>query len=150
MVSERADRALALFNAGSLCSQAICQAFGEEFGLPPGTANRIAAGFGSGIARTDGICGAVSGCVMILGLAFGADDATDRPSRERLYAVVQEFLSAFREMHGSVSCTELLGYDLGNPEEATAARAAGVVPRVCPVMVHTAADLLEEILGRRD
>lgn len=148
MNSDRVDRAVACFNAGHLCSQAICQVYGESLGLPPDAAVRIAAGFGSGIARTDQICGAVSGGVMVLGLAFGGADATDRPARERTYAAVQTFLTAFDAVHGSVSCRALLGYDLGNPEEAAAAREAGAVPRVCPIMVRTAAELLEELLNR--
>jgi C_GCAxxG_C_C family probable redox protein len=150
MRPNRPDRAAALFQEGALCSQAICQAYGDELGFSAGMASRVAGGFGSGLARTDGICGAVSGAVMVLGLAFGSDDATDRPARELLYAIVQEFIAEFRDRHGSVSCTELLGYDLGNAEEAAAAREAGVVPRVCPVMVRSAAELLEEMLGRRE
>jgi C_GCAxxG_C_C family probable redox protein len=150
MTSERVEKAVACFNAGHLCSQAICEVYGESFGLSSGTAARLATGFGSGIARTDGICGAVSGGVMVLGLAFGGGDAADRAARERTYAAVQEFIAAFVAAHGSVSCTELLGYDLGNPAESAAAREAGAVPRICPVMVRTAAELLEEILSRRD
>lgn len=149
MTSERSDRAVAQFNAGFSCSQAICLAYGEEFGLSPADAARIAAGFGGGIARTDRICGAVSGGVMVLGLTYGGTGADDRAAREATYAAVQEFLAAFETAHGSISCTELLGYNLGNPAEAAAAREAGAVPRVCPGLVRSAGLLLVEILTRR-
>lgn len=149
MTSERAERAVACFNAGFSCSQAICQAYGDEFGLLPADAARIAAGFGGGMARTDGICGAVSGGVMVLGLAYGGTCADDRSAKEATYAAVQEFLAAFVAAHGSVSCTELLGYNLGSTVEAAAAGEAGAVPRVCPPLVRSAGTLLEEILARR-
>ena len=119
MTSERSDRAVACFDAGFSCSQAICLAYGDEFGLSPADAARIAAGFGGGIARTDRICGAVSGGVMVLGLAYGGTGAEDRAAKEATYAAVQEFLAAFETAHGSVSCTELLGYNLGIPAEAS-------------------------------
>ena len=149
MTSERSDRAVACFNAGFSCSQAICLAFGDEFGLSPADAARIAAGFGGGIARTDRICGAVSGGVMVLGLAYGGTGAEDRTAKEATYAAVQEFLAAFETAHGSVSCTELLGYNLGKPAEAAAAREAGAVPHVCPGLVRSAGLLIEAILARR-
>lgn len=150
MTDDRVDRAVACFNGGHICSQAILRVFGEEFGLAPEMAIRISTGFGAGISRTDQMCGAVSGGVMVLGLAFGSSDPADSASKERTYAVVQEFISTFTKVHGSVSCTALLGHDLGNPTEAQAARQAGVVPRVCPGLVRTAAELLEKRLAKRD
>jgi C_GCAxxG_C_C family probable redox protein len=149
MTSERSDRAVAHFNAGFSCSQAICLAYGDEFGLSPSDAARVAAGFGGGMARTDRICGAVTGGVMVLGLAYGGTGAEDRIEKEATYAAVQEFLAAFETAHGSISCTELLGYNLGKPAEAAAAREAGAVPRVCPGLVRSTGLLLEEILARR-
>ena len=150
MTTERIERAVTCFAGGHLCSQAICRVYGEEFGLTPEMAVRIATGFGAGISRSDQVCGAVSGSVMVLGLAFGSSDPADRATKERTYAVVREFIAAFKKVHGSISCTELLGHDLGNPAEAQAAREDGVVPRVCPGLVRTAAELLEECLANRD
>ncbi len=149
MSSDRPDRAVVLFDAGFSCAQAICQVYGEEFGLPRETASRIAAGLGAGMARTDDICGAVSGAVLILGLAHGGGLENTGPVREDTYAAVREFIAAFTAAQGSTSCTGLLGYNLGNPDEFAAARQAGIVKRVCPVMVRAAAELLEEMLDRR-
>lgn len=149
MTSERSERAVAFFNAGFSCSQAICRAYGNEFGLSLSDAARVAAGFGGGMARTDRICGAVSGGLMVLGLAYGGTSGDDSAGKETTYAAVKEFFAAFEAAHGSVSCTELLGYNLGNPGEAAAAREAGAVPRVCPDLVRSACHLLEEILARR-
>lgn len=150
MGSDRPDRAVACFDAGFSCAQAICQVYGEEFGLSREQASRIAAGLGAGMARTGGICGAVSGAVLILGLAYGGGLEDAGPARERTYAAVQEFVAGFRAAQGSVSCTGLLGYDLGNPDESALARQDGVVRRVCPGLVRAAAELLEEMLGRKN
>jgi len=63
---------------------------------------------------------------------------------------VQEFIAAFRTARGSISCTELLEYNLHNPEEVAMAHQSGAVARVCPALIRTTAELLEEILDRRD
>jgi C_GCAxxG_C_C family probable redox protein len=148
MASNRQERAVALFDAGFSCSQAVAQVFAEEYGLSPADASRVAAGFGGGLARTDRTCGAVSGAVIVLGLALGGTAAEDRASKEATYAAVQDLLAAFETRHGSVSCTDLLGYNLASPVEAAAAREAGAVPRTCPTLVRSAVALLEEDLAR--
>jgi len=144
------ERAVALFESGYSCSQAICQAYGEALGLSQDGAARVAAGFGAGLARSDQVCGAVSGGVMVLGLAYGGTEPGDAAAREATYAAVRQFLAEFTAAHGSVRCTDLLGYNLGSPEEFAAAREAGIVRERCPGLVRSAGRLLDQVIeGRR-
>jgi len=62
----RSEEALALFSSGFSCSQAVCAAYAEDLGMKRSDALRVAAGFGGGIGRTGGTCGAVSGAIMVL------------------------------------------------------------------------------------
>jgi hypothetical protein len=55
----KADEAVALFQPGFTCSQAVLSVFAKDFGLDRDTALRISQGFGAGIARTGDICGAL-------------------------------------------------------------------------------------------
>jgi len=48
----RADDVAALFTAGYSCSQAVCAAFAEDFGIDRATALRLSCGFGGGMAHT--------------------------------------------------------------------------------------------------
>ena len=73
----RADEAVALFQQGFSCSQAVLGVFAEDFGLDRDLALRISQGFGAGIAYTDDICGAVSGAIMVIGLRYGRIKADD-------------------------------------------------------------------------
>ncbi len=52
---------------------------------------------------------------MVIGLKYGKARAGDDAAKERTYALVQEFITAFRAKNGSINCTELLGYDLRDP-----------------------------------
>jgi len=53
----KADEAVALFQQGFTCSQAVLSVFAKDFRLDQDAALRISQGFGAGIARTDDICG---------------------------------------------------------------------------------------------
>lgn len=141
----KADEAADLFNQGFICSQAVLSVFAPDVGLKRETALRIAQGFGAGMARTDDICGAIAGAVMVIGLRYGATQADDRAAREKTYAVVNEFIKKFKQRNGTVSCTALLGYNLSDPDQRTEAHDSGVVPERCPGFVRDAVEILERL-----
>ena len=75
---------------------------------------RIATGFCSGMARTTGVCGAVSGGMMAINLQSGR--SSPEQSLDENYAQIQEFLEAFKDKFGAINCLELTGCDLGTDE----------------------------------
>lgn len=109
-----ADRARELFGSGHLCAESVLLAIAESRGAgsecPPG----IATGFCSGMARTGGLCGAVSGAILAIGMVMGSK----RPHQQvdELYARVRALLAEFEERFGSTNCQALTGCDLGSPE----------------------------------
>lgn len=75
---------------------------------------RIATGFCGGIARTSGICGAVSGAIMAISIYYGRslpDEAIDKS-----YIPIQKIIELFENEFGSTNCRELTGCDLGTEE----------------------------------
>src|SRR5271157_2412795 len=113
----RIETAESCFRQGFSCSQAILSTFGEQFGLDRDTVLKLAAGFGGGMGRMAGTCGAVTGAVMVLGLKYGAVSPDDRQAKELTYEKVREFAARFKEREGSLVCRELLGYDINSPVE---------------------------------
>jgi C_GCAxxG_C_C family probable redox protein len=79
----KADKPVALFQHGFTCSQAVLSVFAKDFGLDRDTALRISQGFGAAIARTDDICGALSGAIMVIGLQYGGISADDNAAKEK-------------------------------------------------------------------
>jgi C_GCAxxG_C_C family probable redox protein len=146
----KADDAHRCFLKRFTCSAAVFSTFSRELGLDPDTAKKIACGFGAGISKTGNICGAVSGGVMVIGLAFGKTQEGDDAATEKTRALVRQFISGFTKKNGSVNCTDLLGYDLSDPAAYAAAQASGIFIEKCPLLVRNAADLLEDILGNED
>lgn len=142
----KSDNALADFRNGFTCSSAVFSAFSDELGLDSDTAKKIACGFGAGISKTGNICGAVSGAIMVISLKFGKTKQGDEAATEKTRALVREFMHEFTQRHGSVYCTELLGYNLSKPDEYEKARDSELFVTKCPELVGDAAAILEKIL----
>jgi C_GCAxxG_C_C family probable redox protein len=142
----KAEDAVALFQHGFSCSQAVLSVFAQDFGLDREIALRISQGFGAGIGYTDDICGAVSGAIMVIGLRYGRITAEDKAAKEKTYAVVGEFLKQFKQRNGSVKCTGLLGYNLADPQQVAEVKKNKVVMARCPAFLRDAVELVETLV----
>jgi len=110
-MSEQApQRSRELFQSGFFCAESVLQAIAESQGIQSNLIPRITTCFCSGISRTGGMCGAVSGAIMGIGLVAGRDSPTE--SVEPAYTLVQKLIRAFEEQYGSVNCSQLIGCDL--------------------------------------
>lgn len=143
---EPAELASAHFAEGYSCSQSLLLAYASWLGIEPGMAARIAAPFGSGMARMGWTCGAVTGALMVIGLRCGHEAAGDKETKERTYAVARGFISRFDARNGSLICRELLGYDVSTPEGLESARADGLFGSRCPKLVRDAAEIVGGVL----
>ena len=108
------------------CAQAVLIPFREVCGVDRETARNLGAHFGSGM-RCGGMCGAVTGALMVLGMAEADEAAT------------MALLRKFREKNGVLNCAELL--------KAAKDRGEARKPH-CDRMVYSAVELLEEQLAQ--
>ena len=143
VVNSKAKDAVACFNEGFNCAQAVLSTYCEQFGLDRETALRVACGLGGGMGRRQETCGAVSGAYLVIGLKYGQCAKDDAATKEKTYALVQEFARRFEAKNKSTNCRELLGVDLIGGDRQTASEC---VKRVCPKMVQDAAEILESLL----
>ena len=104
---------------------------------------RIATGFCSGVARTGGMCGAVSGGVMAIGFSLGRTSSTE--SVDACYGAVKNFLDQFTAQFNSTSCLELTGVHLGTPEGQIGFKESGKVSE-CTNFVGEAAGMVVQIV----
>lgn len=136
--------ALENFDQGFNCAQAVLAAFAPRHGLSREHALKIACPFGSGMMRGS-TCGAVTGSLMVIGLAHGRCNSGDMAARSKTYALAQAFQDRFDAQHGTCSCEELLGLDPTTPEGRTAALDRGLFETRCPQFVRSAVNLLLEL-----
>lgn len=108
------NAAEALFDAGWYCAESVLLAAGHRLGIDSPLLPAAATGLCAGISRTGGICGAVTGAILAIGLAQGRRGPNQ--SKDEAYAATEELLERFEDEFGSTNCTELLGCHLGTPE----------------------------------
>lgn len=88
---------------------------------------KIATGFCSGISRTCGICGAVSGAIMAINLFYGR--SLPKESVETGYTMVRELINMFESKFGSTNCKQLTGCDLGTKEGQNTFKSNNLIER---------------------
>lgn len=140
-------RALAYFHQGYNCAQSVFAAFAEDLGLSEELALRLSAGFGAGVGRMRGMCGAFSGLTMVAGYCKG--NLTGEPEdKEVVFSLVRELAESFKAEFGTLTCRELLHLDEGvqegaRPNERTQAYYAARPCEHCVAFcARKAADLL--------
>ncbi len=142
-MGERAEKAKELFESGYNCAQSVTAVFSDLVPIDEHLLLRAASPFGGGVGRLRGMCGAVSGMVLIAGFLYGYDDPCNRDVKAEHYAVIRDLCEKFRTRHGSIICKEILGGNPqvgGDPAERTPAFYG---TRPCLRCVFDAAEILE-------
>ena len=142
------EKAKKMFGAdGLFCAESVLTAVSAEAGVISPLIPCIATGFCSGIARTSGMCGAVTGGIMALGILYGRDNAEQ--SSETIYEKVQHFIQAFEKEYMSTNCFELTGFDLSKEEERQAFFDKGMMEK-CRQFTGRAASLVTELISSEE
>jgi C_GCAxxG_C_C family probable redox protein len=138
------EAAVNRFRQNFNCAQSVLVAFAPQLGIHESQALKLASPFGGGVARRGQTCGAVTGALMAIGLAQGADTPA---GKEDAYRLGQEFLQRFESRHGSILCRELIDCDISTPEGRQQAREKGAFTTRCPLFVRDAAEIVQAMLA---
>ena len=137
---------LALFRGGKLnCAETVLVSLSQYFGEAGDFAPRIATAFGGGVCGRQGICGAVTGGLMAIGLRLGRKNPGDdkAPANDAGKALIKWVEESFP----SLDCLTLTGADFSDPEQSARFRApGGTHDTVCVRLVEEIVRRLAETL----
>jgi C_GCAxxG_C_C family probable redox protein len=133
--------AITRFLSGFNCAQSVFAEFGPQMGLTEEQALKLASGFGGGMAHTGSVCGAVTASMLAIGLKYGASEGRNAKAKLRTYKIINGMMDEFMKRHGSIMCTDLLCYDLSDPQQLQEAIASGSAHLTCPKYILTAIEL---------
>jgi 2-aminobenzoate-CoA ligase len=102
------------FESGLYCAESALVALAKAQGIESELVPKVATVFCSGMARKCGTCGALTGALMGLSLAFGRTSSGQ--SVQSSYRAAQQLIDKFEQEFGARNCNDLLGCDLGTPE----------------------------------
>ena len=146
MKESRVEEVVKTHAEGFSCAQALLAVYGPELGMDRETALKVAGGFGGGMGRMAGTCGAVTGAYMVIGLVHSMTKKGDLQQKELSYETIREFAEKFKGRNGTLVCRELMGVDVSTPEGFAESKAKNIARTVCPKFVRDAAEILEEML----
>ena len=133
------------FESGFCCAESVLLAVSENYGIKSELIPRIATGFCGGISRTSGMCGAVSGAILVLNLFYGRQSPDE--SRESNYDVVRQLMTLFENKFSSTNCFDLTGCRLDTDEGLKKFEENNVMKQ-CASYVEEAARITVEIIER--
>ena len=145
----RIEQALARFENGYNCAQAIVSTYCPLFGIEPDQGLVLSLCLGGGVARHGNICGAVSGAAIVLSLKYLSPETRPRQEMNNTtYKKCTEFMDRFSERNENIICSELLGMEIRTEQGLEQALAKDVFNKQCTGYVRAAAELLEEMLNQ--
>lgn len=142
----RYEQAIAYHKQGYNCSQSILASFTDVTGLTTQNSFDLGAGFGAG-AFTGELCGAISGAILVLGMANPVDQNDPVSSKHRVGLLSKELQRRFHERFGNLRCSPLLKTEVA-PTVSPAAQAVGTDQR-CEIIILSAMEIVEELLQER-
>lgn len=102
------------FKNGYLCAESVVIAVTHIQGNDSEYLPKVATAFCSGMARTCGTCGALTGAMMGLSLTLGRTSTSQQV--QPIYDATQRLIKEFETLFGDKDCHLLLGCDIGTPE----------------------------------
>ena len=112
-MSERVKLADELHRKGYSCSQSVAVACADLVDVPKEILFKATEGFGAGMGTMDGVCGALTGGLLIAGLKNSTGNLVMPKSKAATMKISKAMLIGFREKCGAIICRELKGIDTG-------------------------------------
>lgn len=134
------------FYNGFNCAQSVLTAHKDDFDLDEKQLLQVAAAFGAGMGRLQATCGAVTGAYMVIGLKYGKYTKDDDKAGAKTYQLVQDFDAAFKKIHNTTNCKELVNCDLSTDEGQQCFKDNDLKANVCTPCIKTAVKILQDIL----
>jgi C_GCAxxG_C_C family probable redox protein len=142
---ENSEKALGYLKEKYSCSQSVFAAYADKLGIETKGVFKVAAGFGGGIGRTQDICGALTGAIMVLGCKY-FDENNPAGSKDFVYNKVKKFIEKFKERNKYVDCYDLTGVDFKREEWKSLFAKLNIHEEKCNKYVKDACEILDEMM----
>lgn len=129
------EYAAKLHSRGCNCAQSVVCAFAKEIGIDEATLMKTAEGFGLGCGGMQGMCGALSGAIMVASTVTADGNIEAPKTKKNTYMIAKQLCEAFEKECGALLCCELKGVETGK------------VLTPCPKCIDFGVHLCEEVLG---
>jgi len=144
------NAALKYHMEGYNCAESVLLVFLDNWGkyFKLGVTSSAATAFGGGMGRMGHICGALSGGLIVIGLAVGRTEAKDDEGKQKAYSAARELFKRFEERWGALTCREITQCDLSTQEGFNKYRELKLQETKCGPIVKETTRILKRIIKR--
>jgi len=140
------EKAIGAFNSEMNCAQSVFSAYADFLKIDTEQALSVSCGFGAGMGRLQGTCGAVTGACMVLSLVSAAKFKDNADRKEHAKTMIQEFHQRFIAKHKTTDCRALLNCDLNTDEGQQFMTLNNLSETVCEVCIADAVQIINGIV----
>ena len=94
------------------CAETTFITLKEAFGLPQPQESAAAMVLNGGVAYYGGVCGAISGAAMAVGMLAERRVADHQQAKRTARKLIACYMEAFEKQHGSINCRDLIELDI--------------------------------------
>jgi len=133
---------------GYNCAESVLLTFLEDWSqyFRIGVTPAAATAFGGGMGRMGRTCGALSGALMVIGLAVSRTEAKDDEGKKEAYKLAQELFKRFEHRWGALDCRELTQCDLSTEEGFSKYKELKIHETKCSEIVRETTKILTSII----
>lgn len=132
---DKKEYAISLHDRGCNCAQSVVCSFAKECGANEEILMKISEGLGRGFGGMQGVCGALSGAVMVAGFKYADGNIEAPKTKLTTYDVADRMCKEFKARCGSLICAEIKGINDGKPLIS------------CPECIKIGVEITENMLG---
>jgi C_GCAxxG_C_C family probable redox protein len=108
------------------CAETTFMVLKEAFGLPDPLDSSVAMALNGGVAYSGGVCGAISGASLAVGLLAARRFKSHARAKQMAREAISRVIDDFRAEHGAVDCRALIGREIRTPEQHRAFIDSGI------------------------
>jgi C_GCAxxG_C_C family probable redox protein len=142
------EKAMELFWDEYNCSQSVLSVYSDFLQIDKETSLSISRGFGGGMGRLQGTCGAVTAAYIIFGFVNSSADYGNQIKTSKTYSMIQKFHDSFIKKNGTTNCKELLNCDLKTEEGQNYFKTENLKKNVCEACIRDSIKLINAAILR--
>ncbi len=94
------------------CAETTFMVMKEAYGLSEAWDSSAAMALNGGIAYSGGMCGAISGAALAVGMLAGRRVADHKEAKRVARRIIAGYMDYFQQSYGSFNCRDLIGFDI--------------------------------------
>lgn len=146
-MNTKKEVATAKFSEGYNCAQSVFYSFCDLLKFDKDLALKMVCGFGAGMGRSEEVCGAVTGGIVVIGIKYGRGEKEGRAVTELTYKKTKELMERFAEKHGTFICRKLINdCELTTVEGQQQFKKNDILHKVCVPCVQSVVEILEDLI----